>query len=289
MIQGLSIRVVWSFLLWLLLCASAFADEQGVLWQISGKGGDGYLFGTMHSEDPRVLTLPPLVEQHFSAATTLMVEIALDAETEAAVAGYMVLPPEQSLTSVVGEALAGEARQAMLGRGVPPEVTERLQPWATVLTLSTPKQRSGLFLDKVLYERAQAGGKAFYPLESAEEQVGIFAGLSHAEQRELLRSVLQEYLSYPQMFERMTEAYLARDLGRLVAMSEENPISSDPALQQRLMARLLDERNRRMVERMVPRLREGGVFIAVGALHLPGESGLVTLLRQRGYVVEPLY
>lgn len=287
--QGYSVGFARVFLFWLLLSSSAFAAEQGLLWQISGQGADGYLFGTMHSEDPRVLSLPPLVEQHFSGATTLMVEIALDAETEAAVASYMVLPPGQTLTGVVGKRLAAEAQQAMLERGLPPEVTERLQPWATVLTLSTPEQHSGLFLDKVLYERAQAAGKAFYPLESVEEQIGIFGDLSNAEQREMLRSVLQEYRNYPQMFERMTEAYLARDLVRLSAMSDEHPISSDPALQQRLMEQLLDERNRRMVERIEPRLRSGGLFIAVGALHLPGEGGLVALLRQRGYTVEPLY
>ena len=50
--------------------------------------------------------------------------------------------------------------------------------------------------------------------------------------------------------------------------------------------RLVARRNRRMVERMLPGLRQGGVFVAVGALHLPGEEGLVALLRQEGFTVE---
>ena len=281
--------VIRSFLLWLTLCSLALAAEEGLLWRVSGQGAEGYLFGTMHSEDPRVTRLPQEVEKQFAAADTLMLEVALDAETESFMARQMLLPPESSLTTEVGEALAREARQAMLGRGVPPEVTERLQPWATVLILSTPVQESGLFLDKLLYERAQASGKVFYPLESAAEQIAIFAELKGSEQRELLRSVLGEYQSYPALFVQMTEAYLDRDLSRLVAMSEENPLSSDTALQQKVMGRLLDERNRRMVERMVPRLQEGVVFVAVGALHLPGEMGLIALLRQRGYQVEARY
>jgi len=40
-----------------------------------------------------------------------------------------------------------------------------------------------------------------------------------------------------------------------------------------------------MAERMEPWLKQGGAFIAVGALHLPGEQGLIRLLRQRGYSV----
>ncbi len=34
-----------------------------------------------------------------------------------------------------------------------------------------------------------------------------------------------------------------------------------------------------------PLLEEGGLFIAVGALHLPGKKGLVALLREAGYTV----
>jgi uncharacterized protein YbaP (TraB family) len=40
-----------------------------------------------------------------------------------------------------------------------------------------------------------------------------------------------------------------------------------------------------MAERALPFLEEGGAFIAVGALHLPGEAGLVELLRAKGYTV----
>ena len=48
---------------------------------------------------------------------------------------------------------------------------------------------------------------------------------------------------------------------------------------------LLDTRNQRMAERAAPFIEDGNAFIAVGALHLPGETGLVQLLRDRGYKV----
>ena len=47
-------------------------------------------------------------------------------------------------------------------------------------------------------------------------------------------------------------------------------------------------RNERMVQTVLPYLSEDSVFIAVGALHLPGEDGLVSLLRSRGYRLTPL-
>jgi uncharacterized protein YbaP (TraB family) len=277
------------FLLWLLLVSTAFADEQGLLWHISGKGVDSYIFGTMHSEDPRVTRLPPEVERHFVAANTLVLEVALDEKTEMEMAVQMMLPPESSLTTLVGETLSRQAKQAMQTRGVPPEVTDRLQLWATVLTLSIPQQQSGLFLDKVLYQEALASGKKFRPLESANEQIAIFTALTLDEQKELLRNVLKDYLSYPVLFEQMTEAYLSRDLSRLMKISDENPMTNDPVLQKKMMMRLLDHRNRRMAARIEPLLSQGKLFIAIGALHLPGEEGVITLLRQRGYMVESIY
>ena len=276
-------------LLCLLLASGTVAAQQGLLWHISGKGADSYLFGTMHSEDPRVSHLSSVVEPYLQRAELLMLEVSLDPQTEMAVAMQMMLPTESSLSALVGEELSGRVKQAMLERGVPPEVTERLQPWATVLTLSMPEQSGGQILDKLLYQRALASGKEFKPLESVEEQLGIFSSLSVAEQKRLLQGVLDEYKSYPQLFEKMTDAYLNRDLEGLLAMNEEYSLSHDFELQQKVMARLLQQRNHRMAGRIVPQLDKGQVFVAVGALHLPGEEGLIQLLRQRGYTVEALY
>jgi uncharacterized protein YbaP (TraB family) len=55
------------------------------------------------------------------------------------------------------------------------------------------------------------------------------------------------------------------------------------------MERLLFQRNRRMVERMAVRLAEGNAFIAIGALHLPGDQGVLALLEQQGYEVSVVY
>ena len=52
------------------------------------------------------------------------------------------------------------------------------------------------------------------------------------------------------------------------------------------MVRLNDDRNRRMVHRILPYLEQGNSFIAVGALHLAGPQGILSLIRQQGYTVE---
>jgi uncharacterized protein YbaP (TraB family) len=126
-------------------------------------------------------------------------------------------------------------------------------------------------------------------LEKPDEQLSVFTKLTLDEQKSLLRHVLDEYRNYPRMYERLTEAYLARDLDTLEEISFGNPISDDPALQDKFMEHMLTRRNHRMVERMAPHFKQGKVFVAVGALHLIGDEGVIALLRQRGYTVTSVY
>ncbi|MES9971247.1 MAG: TraB/GumN family protein [Candidatus Thiodiazotropha sp.] len=265
------------------------ADEQGLLWQIKGSDVDACLFGTIHSEDPRVTQLPEAVKTCFDQADILMLEMSLDQLTSARVASMMLQEPGDTLTQQVGKSMAKEAVEAMQSLGVPPQVTDFLQPWAVVMTLSAPPQVSGQFLDKQLYNKAVASAKEFQPLESPEEQISVFTSLTLKEQKSLLHSVLDEYQSYPAMYEQLTQAYLARDLEKLAEISFSNPMSDDPALQEKVMHQMLTRRNHRMVERMQPFFKKGKAFIAVGTLHLVGKEGLISLLRQRGYTVNRIY
>jgi uncharacterized protein YbaP (TraB family) len=57
----------------------------------------------------------------------------------------------------------------------------------------------------------------------------------------------------------------------------------------KFMGYIVDQRNLTMLERMKSRLKEGNAFIAVGALHLPGERGLLKLLEQEGFKVTAIY
>jgi uncharacterized protein YbaP (TraB family) len=86
----------------------------------------------------------------------------------------------------------------------------------------------------------------------------------------------------------LLRAYLDRDLGTLMALAERYQGSGQDRYS-RLMDSLLWKRNRLMVERMVPRLAEGSSFIAIGALHLAGERGVLALLEGLGYRVARVY
>ena len=89
--------------------------------------------------------------------------------------------------------------------------------------------------------------------------------------------------------ETLIQLYLQRRLdwilpfGQLALGNRRTP--KEAAADREFLKSIMSERNRTMDERAQKYLKEGGLMIAVGALHLPGEDGLVNLLRKRGYTV----
>ncbi|MFP5506319.1 MAG: TraB/GumN family protein, partial [Gammaproteobacteria bacterium] len=152
-----------------------------------------------------------------------------------------------------------------------------------------PKSATGLFLDRVLYLEALAKGKPVTGLETAEEQMAVFTALSDEAQTRLLEDALRQLPELDELHARMRAAYVRRDLQALIDISEASLRDSDPELAAYFNEQVIVARNRRMVERMQADLKRGNAFIAVGALHLPGEEGILALLRRQGYRVSVVY
>jgi uncharacterized protein YbaP (TraB family) len=290
-----NVALQWRRLLFigLLTVTSALAGENfdhGLLWKIEGHGGEpSYLFGTMHSEDPRVVRLPVPVQQAFDRSHGVTLEVILDPESLLAMTSGFMFGDGSTLEAHIGAPLYRRTVAAVAAYGIPEILLASMKPWAVAVTLMTPPTRTGLVLDLVLYQRAVADGKPVDGLETPLEQLSVFDGLSEQDQVALLKDTLDNLPDIERMLDDVRDAYLARDLRRLVDASDASMRDSDPQLVARFSGRLITERNHRMVERMQSRLRKGGQFIAVGALHLPGDEGVLQLLNQQGYRLTRVY
>jgi uncharacterized protein YbaP (TraB family) len=215
-------------------------------------------------------------------------ESLLDSARLVELSAAMFFTGEQRLTDSLAPPLAERTLRLLNLHGYPNEISAKMKPWAAYLSLSTPPTKSGLLLDIELLKRAQAEGMPTYGIESVQEQVAIFADLSEAEHVALLQDVVCHYAEFQRDLAELKTLYLQRDLGGLLALSSKYQMSDTPRYQ-RLLDVLLWKRNIRMAERLIPRLAEGGAFIAVGALHLAGERGLLALLEARGFTITKLY
>ena len=271
--------------------ATAQSHSEGLLFELTppAGGSPSWLFATIHSEDPRVLHLPEPVTAALAAADALVLEVVPDAASVRATARAMRLPGSTELTDLVPPALYRRCVQALAARGLPDSLPRKLKPWAVMTMLSMPPARTGELLDRRLYQRAQAKAMPTLGLETTAEQLAVFERLRAEEQQALLRAAVAGQGERERLFNALTDAYLRGALGELLALSEDRVPGLEPALQQRWRELLIDSRNRRMLTRIQALPRQQRHFIAVGALHLPGERGLLAGLGAAGYGLRRLH
>jgi len=285
----------FSVLIWCLTLSAVAAAEKasggGLLFEVRA-GPDrnsNWLFGTIHSEDPRVAEMPPPVRAAFDGAAKFAMEVVPDANAILQSMVTMVYTDGRTLKEVAGPELYRQTVEVLKARGMPEAAIRDFKPWAVVTLLSVPPAETGEFLDMRLYKKALAAGKPIVGLESIDEQLGVFEDLNEADQVALLQETLEVRDQLPSVFERLIEAYLKRDLAELLRLSDDYLSAGDPRLSERFRSAALEVRNQRMAERMSKLIDEGGYFVAVGALHLPGEGGILDRLRKAGYEVKPVF
>ena len=261
-----------------------------VFWSVSdAQGRQNWLLGTMHSEDARLLEWPaPLVEA-LTRADRMALELIPDAGMLERLQQAMVAP-EKRLDEVLEPALYQRVCTLLTGEyGLTEAAVSQLKPWAVALTLATPPAETGMYMDLMLSWRAQGAGLDVVALESVDAQVDFLSGLPLEDQISLIRETVNDHAAHQAVFEQLVSAYLDGDLERLAAVAEAQMAGHDEHIVRYFQQQGLAARNRQMLERADAWLAEGGLIIAVGALHLHGDDGLIELLRARGWQVDGIY
>ena len=211
--------------------------ERGLLWQIEKPGrATSYLFGTMHIEDPAVVTLATPVREAFDKADNVTLEVVLDPQSLLAMATAFMLTDGSTLESHIGSQLYRRSVKAMAAHGMPEMMVARMKPWAVAVTLMTPPPETGVVLDLMLYQEAMAQGKPVSGLETPMEQMSLFDSFSESDQIALLKDTLDHMDELPRMFADLKAAYLDRDLARLVEVSDDSMRDNNPGLVERFQS-----------------------------------------------------
>lgn len=278
--------------------AAQFENSNSIFWKVEKDGEPvSWLFGTMHMADPDISTLKPAVKKAVLASDTLVIESveALDPAAAQKAMGelaHLTLLKEGTLRDLVSDDLEEKLSNAVSARGLPMLLADRMQPWliATMVALpiceSQRKQSGEKVLDGVLVEFATDNGKDIKGLESINEQLTAIASLPQEYHVSALEETLASGSLALDMIETLKQSYLDGNMGVVFPVMKEfmpRSGSGEGALQ--LQEALINNRNNTMAERVAPILKSGSTFIAVGALHLPGETGLVKLLRDQGYTL----
>jgi uncharacterized protein YbaP (TraB family) len=282
--------------------AAKTPNGEAMLWKIEGNGAPepSYLLGTIHMTDERVATLSGPVRQVLSTVKTVALEIANVGDKQAMQAELGKRPDLMVLKGGSLWDYMSPEMQEIISRqleqvGIPQAVAGRLQPWLPAMTLAvslceTQRNQAGhLVLDQAVEAYAKAQGAQIVGLESAIEQFAIMSGMPLESQAMFLIDAAKMRDQVNDLNETMIQAYLDRKVTWFIplskAIAKEEQTAAQKAAEADFMGALIDKRNATMAERAEAMLRNGNALIAVGALHLPGEQGLVALFRKQGFTV----
>ncbi len=275
------VRGLFSVLL-LSFMATAQANETGLLWKLEAPSGKtSYLFGTMHSDDPRVTDFPPKVMKSLLDSDIFMME-TLPPSNPA-----IYLMENGRLDHMLNEQEFVQVIKLADFHAMHTDIATQMKPWLLAVIFDLPKPQTPYSQDALLISLAQGKSKPVRGLETTQEHFGALDSFSIEDQLVMLRAVLKRSPEDKERdFEELVELYLSGDTAKIEKLNDKITGGILPQdLWARMRIKLIDERNALMAERIAEQAATSNVFVAVGASHLPGKDGLIARLRNAGYQV----
>ncbi len=262
-------------------------EKQSLLWSISGNGlaQDSYLFGTIHLICKDDFIMDDRILGAFEKSSQLILELDMDdPELEAKAQQLSINPEMANISDQIDETYRDDLDQFLIesyGAGL--AQLGILKPFVLSSMVTVKQMPCG---DAESYEMyftklAQEEEKEVLGLETMEFQMGVFDQIPMDYQLEELGKMVVSNEGKEE-FKQMVAAYRSENLDELLKVMKGNEMMDT---YQKL---LLDDRNMNWVEGMKNHMNMMPTFFAVGSGHLPGEKGMINLLREAGYKVEPI-
>lgn len=277
-------------------CAQAPAQEAGaitpLLYAVRDRDSTIYLYGTVHvrprGADWGNARVRAAIDESSEVWTELLMNPETDAQTQQLAMQLGRAPPERPLSSWLTAEENARLNETTARLGLPQGALEPFRPWMAALTLTLmPLMQAGYDpqsgVDRALDAYADNAGKTMRALETPEQQLNFFSGMSDELQREMILEAIDESASVAEMIGQMTASWERGDERALADAVIEETRREYPELYQTLFV----ERNNAWMEELTREMEGSGVdFVAVGAGHIVGRDGLAAQFRARGYRVE---
>jgi uncharacterized protein YbaP (TraB family) len=292
-------RRTWTaFTLVVILCAETHAGEDGsktFMWKATSPTNTVYLLGSIHAASDDFYPLADEIEKAFAESKKLVVEANIDdndakAKMTQLIAEKGVFGAGASLSKSLSKESLDALKAWCKENNLPVEQLDSYRPWLAALTITMSefqklgfKQELGIDLHFI---SAAKDKKPILELESLEGQLNLLSGFSDDLQDKFLLHSLTETADLKSKVKEMTEAWKTGNAQGMEDLMLKDTVKKHPELKP-VLEKMLDERNVIMAEKIDGYLKGAEPhFVVVGAGHLIGEKGLVSLLSKKGYKVE---
>ncbi len=292
-------KIIFALLAMISVSAGVNAE---ILYRVSGNGakGNSYVFGTHHIAPTSMLDSVPGLRQALGEVAAVCGELDMSqmqtSEAQSVMMRYgmapqdslltMVLTPEQtdSVNSVFAKYTNGQLTNAVEQMATLNPAMVSIQIAALESMVAFPGFDPSQQLDTTIQNIAREEGKTVLALETVEQQMKILlCGSISRQVADLMEAVADDMSGKAlETAKKMADAYIGQDV------DEIGVIMNDETKDAEARNRIIYLRNANWAGQLPAIFAENPTFVAVGAAHLPGEKGLLQLLREQGYTVEPV-
>lgn len=264
-------------------------DNNSLLWEISGNGlsRPSYIFGTFHLMCKSDIHFSEQLKAALSNAHEMYMELDMD-DPGMMLSGMMMVNMKggKKLKDLYTEAEYEKLNIFFKDSlQMPLSFLQTMKPYFLV-AMMYPKMmpcKTVSGVEEELVKLVKQQKKEIQGLETIEFQAAVFDSIPYEQQaKELLKSI-DSMPTYKLYFDSMVQVYKNQQLDKMETLFNDNEFGMEE-----YQDILLDNRNKNWAEKLKTIMKKESVFVAVGAGHLPGEKGLLALLKKEGFKVRPL-
>lgn len=271
-----------------LTATSLFAqqkEDNSLLWEITGKDlkAPSYLFGTIHMICKEDFFMPDVVKQKFASASSIFLELDMDDPAmQIDMLRLAMLPQGESLKKLFGADYNLVDSFFKQNSEYPLIMFNQFKPMMimSLLYLEMLPCKTQESYEQSFMSMAKAAGKDVKGLETMEDQMKVFDDIPDSVEIKNIVKMIKDYDAQVKQFSDMVKVYKEQNISKL-----QEEVTASPDIMDAEEA-LLTKRNNNWIPVMSKNMKEAATFFAVGAAHLGGKNGVITLLRKAGYTVK---
>jgi uncharacterized protein YbaP (TraB family) len=259
-------------------------EYQGLLWEISGNGlkSSSYLYGTMHVSSKLAFN----VSDSFYVCLDKTDGVALESSPATWMEEYRDMGAFNPRNYAYGKDFYSQAFNLTAPKndviynllenknGLMNQILYRFRP-------GNEDYQENTFLDMFIFQAGAKNNKPIFSLETMDEVMELSKKSMTPDKDKKRDNSRNSHLEKDaeRKYVQLEEAYRRGDLDAIDSLSKaDNPTSVYHKY-------FIVERNKNMVRRIDSITDNKSLFIGVGAAHLPGEEGMIELLRNEGFNV----
>lgn len=278
----------WALTIWIFFITLGTAHAGSPVWKISNGAHVLYLGGTIHILGEVDYPLPPEFDRAYTQSRILVFETDLaktqDPEFSNSLMGQMIYTDGRTLQSLIRPSTFDALARFSGERGIPPETLNTFKPGMVMVFLTMAEMErlgaSGAGVDEFYFKKAARDNRPMQFLESPMDQVHFLADIGAGKEDEMITYLLKDIGKLPDLLPVMKQAWRSGDNDRLYKETLAPLKREYPKLYHTIMV----ERNLAWLTAIQKMLTTPETeFILVGAAHLAGNQGLITLLREKGF------